>query len=103
MQRLHSLPVEIISVDIMKGEHKQSWSTAINPLRQLPFYSEGEFSLVESFAILWYLCEKHADIINEHWYPRDIKQRSKVSSVCHWYHSTVSCEPVEYAHDNYSK
>lgn len=85
-------------MDLGKGQHTTSWYKSINPLGKVPFYTEGDFSLAESAAILWYLAEANSAVIEDHWYPKDIKQRSKTVSVCHWQHSTVSMTLASFVH-----
>lgn len=77
-------------MDLGKGEHKTSWYKSINPIGKVPFYTEDDFSLAESAAILGYLAESNPNIVEDHWYPKDIKQRSTTVAACHWQHTTVS-------------
>ncbi|GMH40943.1 hypothetical protein BSKO_08847 [Bryopsis sp. KO-2023] len=88
--RLTSLPVEEVKVHLGKGEHQEPWYKEKNPLGKVPFYEEADgFGLAESAAILSYLAELHEDIVPDHWFPKDLKRRAKVNSVCHWYQTAL--------------
>ena len=57
--RTHSLPVEFVDVDYMKGEHLTPEFTAKNPFQAVPVLEleDGSF-MNESDAILFYLAKK---------------------------------------------
>ena len=66
-------------------EHLSKDFAKINPVKQVPAMKDGDFCLAEGHAIMKYLHEtrKCAD----HWYPSDIKKRSKVDAYLDWHHS----------------
>ena len=69
------LPVELIDVNLPKGEHKQPAFLALNPLGQVPVLDDDGLILSDSNAILVYLATKYADA---QWLPRDAEGAAKV-------------------------
>lgn len=53
------LDAERVSIDFAKGEQKSPEYLAINPLGQLPAWTEGETTITESLAICLYLADVH--------------------------------------------
>jgi glutathione S-transferase len=72
---LIAIPVEIISVDFMAGEHKTPKFLTMNPLGELPILQDGEVILRDSQAILVYLASKYA---GDSWLPKDPASLAKV-------------------------
>lgn len=70
------LSIQVKNVDIYKGEQHSPEFLKINPLNQVPAYSEGDFVLSESKAIAIYL----ANSSNSPLYPKDYKQRALIDS-----------------------
>ena len=54
-------PYDFVPVDLGKGEARTPDFLRINPHGKVPVLVDGDFSLPESDAILWYLGEKYAD------------------------------------------
>lgn len=52
------LEVNLVMVDLMKGEHKQPGHLEKQPFGQIPFLVDGDVHLYESRAIIRYLNEK---------------------------------------------
>jgi glutathione S-transferase len=50
--------LELVDIDLMKGEHKQDWFMRLNPRHCVPTYQDGELVLSESRAIAQYLVSK---------------------------------------------
>lgn len=69
-------PVELIPVDLLKGEQKQPAFRAINPRGQVPALEDGEFRLGDAQAILVYLARRYAD---ERWYPLDAETQGRIA------------------------
>lgn len=65
---LAHVPLEIVPVDFLAGEHKRSPLIDLNPWGELPILVDGEVVLRDSQAILVYLAQKYAA---PQWLPRD--------------------------------
>ena len=65
---LAKIPLEMVPVDFMGGEHKRPPLTDLNPWGELPILEDGKVVLRDSQAILVYLATKYGD---ENWLPRD--------------------------------
>jgi glutathione S-transferase len=63
------LPVELVDVDMSKGEHKAPQFLEKNPLGQVPVVEDGDVRLRDSGAILVYLASFYDE--SGQWYPRD--------------------------------
>jgi glutathione S-transferase len=63
------LPVELVDVDMSKGEHKAPQFLEKNPLGQVPVVEDGDVRLRDSGAILVYLASLYDE--SGQWYPRD--------------------------------
>lgn len=59
-------PVELIPVDLLKGEHRQPAFLALNPRGQVPVLLDADVQVVDSQAILVYLARRYGD---ERWFP----------------------------------
>lgn len=66
-------PVELIPVDLLKGEHKQPAFLALNPRGQVPVLLDADVRVVDSQAILVYLARRYAD---EAWFPHDPQRQA---------------------------
>ncbi len=62
------LPLELVPVDFMGGEHKRPPLSTMNPLREIPIFIDGDIQLRDSQAILVYLARKYG---GETWLPTD--------------------------------
>jgi glutathione S-transferase len=65
---LAKIPLDIVPVDFMGGEHKRSPLIDLNPLGEVPILDDAPVVLRDSQAILVYLASKYGD---ESWLPRD--------------------------------
>ena len=65
---LAKIPLEMVPVDFMGGEHKRPPLTNLNPWGELPILEDGKVVLRDSQAILVYLATQYGD---ENWLPRD--------------------------------
>lgn len=70
------LDVEVKVVDIYKGEQFAPEFLKLNPNHQVPVYTEGDFVLAESRAIIAYL----ANVTKSKLYPDDPKKRAIIDS-----------------------
>ena len=67
------VPFEAVTVNMMKGEHRQPAFLAINPAGKLPALVDGDLLLTESMAIVIYLAEKYPE---KRLIPTDLRQRA---------------------------
>ena len=65
---LAKIPLELVPVDFMGGEHKRPPLTDLNPWGELPILEDGKVVLRDSQAILVYLATQYGD---ENWLSRD--------------------------------
>ena len=87
----NNLPVELHTVDLMKGEHMQPPYAQVNPSKLVPVLEDGDFRLTESSAILKYLAEKSGSSA----YPKDLKARARVNERMDWI-NTQLCRDLAY-------
>lgn len=71
-------------VALRKGENKKPEYTKISPFNRVPAIQDGDFTMVESPAIMEYLASKYK--CAPHWYPSDVEKRAKVNEFISWYH-----------------
>jgi glutathione S-transferase len=74
--RYLKLDVEVITVDLFKGEHLNPEFVKLNPAHQVPVLVDGDFVLCESRAIMAYLVSKYQP--GSSLYPTDIYKRAIV-------------------------
>lgn len=65
---LARLPLEIVAVDFLGGEHKRPPLIDLNPWGEIPILEDGDVVLRDSHAILVYLAARYGD---DNWLPRD--------------------------------
>jgi glutathione S-transferase len=65
---LIGLPLTLVDVDLMQGEHKKPHFLALNPFGQVPVIQDGDVTLGDSNSILVYLEARYAP---GQWLPRD--------------------------------
>jgi len=70
------LDVQVKVIDTLKGEQHTPEYLKINPLHQIPVYTEGDLVLTESRAISCYL----ASSVKSKLYPTDLKRRAVVDA-----------------------
>lgn len=76
------LPVEIVEIDMRKGEHKSPDFLKINPNGKVPVLVDGDFVLWESRAINGYLAAMRPE---RGLYPADPKKRAIVDQWSYWH------------------
>ncbi|PNJ84623.1 hypothetical protein CR201_G0053638 [Pongo abelii] len=79
----NGIPLELRTVDLIKGHHKSKEFLQINNLGKLPTLKDGDFILTESSAILIYLSCKYQT--PDHWYPSDLQARARVHEYLGWH------------------
>jgi glutathione S-transferase len=73
---LLDVPVEIVPVDFMAGEHKRSPLIDKNPFGEIPIFEDEGVTLRDSQAILIYVAHKWG---GEAWLPTDAASMAKVA------------------------
>ncbi|KAG5678716.1 hypothetical protein PVAND_008364 [Polypedilum vanderplanki] len=73
-----NIDVEVITLDILKGEHRQGEFPKINPRMIVPTLVDDDFVLCESKAILMYLPQKMGMCKGRNLYPKCPKMRALV-------------------------
>ena len=82
MAALHlKAPVELVFVDLQKGEQHLPEFLNMNPNHRVPVLEDGDFYLWESRAIMQYLAEKTP---GQSLYPTDPKGRADVNRWLFW-------------------
>jgi glutathione S-transferase len=66
---------ELVTVNLMKSEHKKPEFLKVNPAGKLPVLVDGDFVLTESVAIALYLADKYPE---KGLMPRDLRARAEV-------------------------
>lgn len=79
----HDLPVELVAIDMMAGEHKSAWFLAVNPNGAVPAFEDGDLRIPESAAILRYL----ATVAGSPAYPSEPKARARVDAALDWFNT----------------
>lgn len=75
MLSLLELNHQLVTVDLLKGEHKSSQSLKLNPLGQVPVLVDGEVVIRDAQAILVYLARRYG---SEDWFPIEAEPMGKV-------------------------
>ena len=87
----NNIKFTVKEVRLMKGEHKRPEYLKISPQGKVPAIREirrdDEFVLVESHAIMRYLCNTRKCAPN--WYPEDPRDRALVDRYLDWHHSNL--------------
>jgi len=72
---LAGIPYEWVRVDLMKGEHKGEAFLALNPFGQVPVLEDGDITLADAQAILYYIAARQGD---GRWLPTDPLGQARV-------------------------
>jgi glutathione S-transferase len=81
------LPVELVTIDMMKGEHKTPEFLAKNPNGKVPTFEDDGFYVWESNAILCYLAAKKPE---SGLLPTDARGMAQVQQWLQWHATTFS-------------
>ena len=81
--KLANVPLELVVVDLMKGEHHGPDFVRLNPNKKVPVLDDGGFLLTESSAIIKYLADKAGSPL----YPKDLKERARVNERMDWFNT----------------
>ncbi len=71
------LPVEVVEVDLRKGEQKAPEFLKKNPYGEVPVLEDGDLTLADSNAILVYLATEYD--ASERWLPRNAADAARVT------------------------
>jgi len=74
-------PVELVLVDLQKGEQRQPQFLQLNPNHKVPVLEDGGFVLWESHAIMQYLADKAP---RQTVYPAETRARADVNRWLFW-------------------
>lgn len=75
------IDVELVFVDLAKGEHKKPDFLKLNPGGKVPVLEDDGFALTESHAIMQYLCDKTP---GQTLYPTELRARADVNRWLFW-------------------
>jgi glutathione S-transferase len=78
LANLLGVPLQIVPVDFLAGEHKKPPLVTLNPFCEIPIFQDGEVVLRDSQAILVYMARKWG---GESWLPTD---PVGLACVCEW-------------------
>ncbi|KAF7265329.1 hypothetical protein GWI33_021312 [Rhynchophorus ferrugineus] len=76
------LDVELVTINLMAGEHLTPQFLKKNPLHTLPTLEDGDFVIFDSHAINAYLVGKYGK--NDSLYPKDLQKRAVVDQRLHF-------------------
>lgn len=77
------LPVDIVKIDLLKGDHLDPAYAAINPNCAVPALVDGDFTLTEASTILKYLADMGASPL----YPTNPRQRALINQRMDWFNT----------------
>ncbi|KAF6004608.1 hypothetical protein F1559_004703 [Cyanidiococcus yangmingshanensis] len=86
--RLLKAPVDVVNLDMSKGEHKSPDFLRVNPFGKVPALQETgpePWSLSESGAILLYLAEKYDPT-----FPKDLRKKAEITQWVLFANSTLA-------------
>lgn len=69
------LPHERIFVDVLAGKNQEDWFVKLNPLRQIPVLTDGDFTIQDSQAILTYLARRYGP----QWFADDAEGLARIA------------------------
>ncbi len=73
---LLGLPIELVHVELTKGEHKQPAFLALNRFGQVPVLQDGAITVSDSNAILVYLADRFDE--QRRYWPNEPERRAQV-------------------------
>jgi glutathione S-transferase len=87
------IPLELVFVDLGKGQSHTPEFLAINPTGRTPVLVDGDFTLWESNAIMQFLASRSPNPL----WPDDVRRRADITrwtcwQLAHW--SKEACEPL---------
>ncbi|CAL7950300.1 unnamed protein product [Xylocopa violacea] len=79
-----NIPFEGKLINLAKREQLTAGYEKIHPFKQVPAIDYNGFNMIESVAILRYLCREFK--VADHWYPKDSKSQLRVDEYLEWQH-----------------
>ncbi|KAG8224351.1 hypothetical protein J437_LFUL004307 [Ladona fulva] len=92
--KINRIPYEGCPVSLQKGEHLREEYLKINPFHRIPTIDDDGFKLMESIAIMRYICQTRN--IDDPWYPKDPKLRARVDEYLEWQHIDIRGNTMNY-------
>lgn len=90
-------PVELVRVDLPKGEHRQPRFLQMNPAGRVPVLEDEGFYLPESHAIMTYVADRTP---GQTLYPTELRARAQVNRWMFWsaHHLTPAISVLNWEH-----
>ncbi|XP_075067217.1 glutathione S-transferase theta-1-like [Mixophyes fleayi] len=85
--KVNNIPFQHHEVKLFKGDQLGEEFKKVNPLHKVPVLKDGDFTLVESTAILCYLVQKYNT--PDHWYPSDPEKRAQIDKYLAWQYNNT--------------
>ncbi|XP_044143537.1 glutathione S-transferase theta-1-like [Bufo gargarizans] len=85
--KANKIPFKHHEMKLFEGDHLSEEFKKINPFHKVPVLKDGDFTLVESTAILRYLVQKCNT--PDHWYPSNLQKRARVDEYLAWQHTNT--------------
>ncbi|XP_046390954.1 glutathione S-transferase theta-1-like [Ischnura elegans] len=92
--KVNGIPYEGIQIQLRKGEHLSEDYVKLNPFHRIPMIIDDGFKLMESVAILRYLCATRN--LDDYWYPKDPKLQARVDEYLEWQHIDIRSNTMGY-------
>ncbi|XP_071445871.1 glutathione S-transferase theta-1-like [Hetaerina americana] len=92
--KVNGIPYESCPIQLRKGEHLSEEYMKVNPFHRVPTIIDDGFKLMESVAILRYLCRTRN--LDDHWYPKDPKLQARVDEYLEWQHIDIRSNTMGY-------
>nr|XP_031829003.1 glutathione S-transferase theta-1-like [Nomia melanderi]XP_031829004.1 glutathione S-transferase theta-1-like [Nomia melanderi]XP_031829005.1 glutathione S-transferase theta-1-like [Nomia melanderi] len=94
-----NIPFEKKLINLGKIEHHTPEFKKISPFQKVPSIQHNDFNMIESIAILRYLCREFT--VPDHWYPKDSKAQAKVDEYLEWQHMNTRLNCALYFRQKY--
>uniref|UniRef100_A0A2S2QYU0 glutathione transferase n=1 Tax=Sipha flava TaxID=143950 RepID=A0A2S2QYU0_9HEMI len=88
------IPFEPIKINLRKSEHLNKEIESLNIFKKVPFIDDKGFVIMESVAILRYLCRTYN--VADHWYPKDYQKQARIDEYLEWQHNNTRAHCTEY-------
>lgn len=74
-----------VTINLGKGMNRTPEYKKINPFKVVPTIEHNGNLIIESIAILRYLCREYR--VDDHWYPKDSLQQARIDEYLEWHHT----------------